>query len=54
MGWWVDFDMKWKDFKKRQSELPNTTKVGNEFEKLVKIYFKIINLIMIFFLMHGY
>ena len=30
--------MNWKDFKKRQSELPNTTKVGNEYEKLVKIY----------------
>ena len=30
--------MRWQDFKKRQSTLPNTTKVGNEYEKLVKIY----------------
>jgi len=30
--------MNWQDFKKRQSKLPNTTQVGNEFEQLAKLY----------------
>ncbi len=30
--------MNWQDFKRRQSTLQNTTEVGIEFEKLIKIY----------------